>query len=145
MEIWSIEIRIIMELIKLGEKYKKEETKNFRKHGLTFAQHNLLCILEAGRKGQNSMTHVSGKMVTTGGNLTGIAKRLEKGGLLLRKKDPLDERKTILEIRPQGRKKLNALRSEREKGAKELLANLSREKKAELLEFLVSAQEKLSL
>jgi DNA-binding MarR family transcriptional regulator len=91
------------------------------------------------------MTRVSGKMVTTGGNLTGIAKRLERGGLLWRKKDPLDERKTILEIRPEGRKKLNALKLEREKSAKKLLTSLSGKKKAELLEFLVSAQEKLSL
>lgn len=141
METWGIEIRIVMELVKLGEKYKKEESKNFRKHGLTFAQHNLLCILDSGRKGQNSMTRVSGKMVTTGGNLTGIAKRLEKGGLLRRKKDPLDERKTILEIRPEGRKRLNALKLEREKHAKNLLGSLSGKAKKELLQFLISAQE----
>ncbi|MEW6667046.1 MAG: MarR family transcriptional regulator [Thermodesulfobacteriota bacterium] len=143
MESWSIEIRIVMELIKLGEKYKKEETKSFRKYGLTFAQHNLLCILEAGHKGQNSMTSVSGKMVTTGGNLTGIAKRLEKGGLLRRKKDPLDERKTILEIRPEGRKRLKTLKLERENNARTLVGNLSGRAKRELFEFLVSAQQRL--
>lgn len=140
MQNWSLNIRIVMELVKIGEQYKKEESKNFRKYGLTFAQHNVLCILEAERKGHNSMTNVSGKMVATGGNLTGIAKRLEKSGLLSRKKDPLDERKTILEITPKGRKKLAALKLERERRAEILLGHFTEKEKDALLIYLTSLQ-----
>jgi MarR family transcriptional regulator, 2-MHQ and catechol-resistance regulon repressor len=140
MESWSLNIRIIMELVRIGEQYKKEESRNFRKYGLTFAQHNVLCILDAELQGQNSMTRVSGKMVTTGGNLTGIAKRLEKRGLLLRKKEPRDERKTILQITPEGRKKLAAIKRKREKSAEILLEHLSEKEKRAFLMLLTSLQ-----
>jgi DNA-binding MarR family transcriptional regulator len=48
------------------------------------------------------ITRISKKMLVSSANMTGIAKRLEKNGFLLRKGDLNDERIKLLEITPKG-------------------------------------------
>ena len=73
-------------------------------------------------------------MLVTGANMTGLSKRLERDGFLLRKRDPKDERVTLLEISPKGKKTLKNIEEEKEGHIKSYLTTFSDEKKRELLE-----------
>jgi len=99
--------KIYMALIRTAELMKKNTSAVFRTYGITFAQYNVLRYLGEIKGGQRTMTNTSKIMLASGPNMTGIAKRLEKKGLIIRKGDPRDERVTILEITPKGRKTLS--------------------------------------
>lgn len=50
------------------------------------------------------MSHVSHIMLVPGANFTGIAKRLAKDGFIVKKSYFRDERITLLEITPKGKR-----------------------------------------
>lgn len=97
-----LEEKIMLGFVKVSELFKKESSAYFKNYGLTFAQYNVLRILEISEKGQMPITRISKKMLVSSANMTGIAKRLEKNGFLLRKGDLHDERIKLLEITPKG-------------------------------------------
>ena len=71
-------------------------------------------------------------MYVSGANMTGLAKRLEINGFLIRKGDPNDERITLLEITPKGRQTLKNVTREKDQLVKELLEDYSDELKLEI-------------
>jgi DNA-binding MarR family transcriptional regulator len=68
--------------------------------------------------------------------MTGIAKRLEKPGFIIRKSDPNDDRLKRLEITPKGRQVLKDISEEKERNIKRYLMKYSDEEKSALLENL---------
>jgi len=73
-------------------------------------------------------------MLVPGANMTGLAKRLEKGGFIIRKSDPGDERVTILEITPKGKRTLKHIETEKDQWLELMLKNLSNQEKLDLLD-----------
>ena len=67
-------------------------------------------------------------------NITGIAKRLQKQGFIVKKSDPADDRVTILEITPKGKKSLKRIENEKDEWLELMLKNLSESEKLELLD-----------
>jgi MarR family 2-MHQ and catechol resistance regulon transcriptional repressor len=65
--------------------------------------------------------------------MTGIAKRLEKGGFITRISDPSDERVTVLKITPKGKSTLANIEKERDQHMHAMLKGFSAEDKRELL------------
>ncbi len=132
----KIEEKVLVALVKASEVYKKDCDTIYKNYGLTFSQYNALRVLYNSKDGQNSVTIASKIMLVSGPNMTGVAKRLEKNGFILRKHDSKDERITILEITPKGRQVIrniqtahdenigNYLRSFSEEGKKRLLGDL---------------------
>ena len=72
-------------------------------------------------------------MLVPGANMTGIAKRLEKGGFIARISDPSDERVTVLKITPKGKSTLAKIEQERDQHMHAMLKGFSAEDKRELL------------
>jgi MarR family 2-MHQ and catechol resistance regulon transcriptional repressor len=72
-------------------------------------------------------------MLVPGANMTGIAKRLEKGGFITRISDPSDERVTVLKITPKGKSTLAKIEQERDQHMHAMLKGFSAEDKRELL------------
>jgi MarR family 2-MHQ and catechol resistance regulon transcriptional repressor len=66
--------------------------------------------------------------------MTGIAKRLEKNGFIMRKSDPSDERVTILEITTKGKATLSKIEKERDDNVHAMLMGFSEQEKRELLD-----------
>ncbi|UCG67758.1 MAG: winged helix DNA-binding protein, partial [Deltaproteobacteria bacterium] len=95
-----------MAVVRAAETCKRKHSAIFRNYGLSFPQYNVLRVLDASRNGMNKISEVSRIMLVPGANMTGIGKRLERNGFLIRKSDPNDERVTIFEITPKGRKTL---------------------------------------
>jgi len=67
-------------------------------------------------------------------NITGIAKRLEKDGFIIKRSDAADDRVTILEITHKGKRTLKNIVKEKDARLELMLKNLSENQKLELLD-----------
>lgn len=126
--------KVVMAIVRAAENFKRTHTAIFRKFGLSFPQYNVLRVLDASRNGRNKISGVSRIMLVPGANMTGIAKRLERDGFLIRRPDSRDERVTILQITPKGRKTLKNIKKEKDQSIERLLDGFSQKDKATLLE-----------
>jgi DNA-binding MarR family transcriptional regulator len=80
------------------------------------SQYNVLRVLDASENGQNTMRNVNRILLVSSANMTGIAKRLEKNGFIIRTSDPNDDRLKRLQITPEGTQVLKDI-SERKSAA----------------------------
>jgi DNA-binding MarR family transcriptional regulator len=128
--------KVLMAMVRAAEIFKRTHSAIFRNYGLSFPQYNVLRVLDASRNGRNRISEVSRIMLVPGANMTGIAKRLERDGFLVRKSDPNDERVTILEITPKGKKTLKDIDPENERSSELMLKGLTEEARVELLDKL---------
>lgn len=132
----QINEKVMVALVKASELFKKDSDAIFKNYGLTFSQYNVLRVLNKSTNGQNSVTNASKIMIVSSPNMTGIAKRLEKNGFIIRKNDPKDERITLLEITPKGKRAIENIKTAHEDNMKTYLKSFSKEGKQRLLEDL---------
>ncbi|MCX5810051.1 MAG: MarR family transcriptional regulator [Proteobacteria bacterium] len=130
----SADEKLLMAILRAAETFKRVVSAIFRKYALSFPQYNVLRVLDASKDGQSRITHVSKIMLVAGANMTGIAKRLEKNGFIVRKSDPADERVTILEITAKGKTTLSNIERERDENMHVMLNGFSEQEKHELLD-----------
>lgn len=128
--------KLMVAIVRVSESYKKDCSAIFGKYGLTFAQYTVLRALEGSAGGRNTITNVSRIMLVSGANMTGIAKRLEKGGFLVRKSDPADDRVTMLEITAKGKKTIQTIEEAKEALVKMYLRGYPMDLKKIILEHL---------
>lgn len=129
----STDEKVLMAIVRAAEIFKRNHSSVFRNYGLSFPQYNVLRVLEASKNGRNKISDVSRIMLVPGANITGIAKRLEKDGFIIKKSDPGDDRVTILEITPKGKRTLKNIEKEKDEWLELMLKNLSENQKLELL------------
>ena len=129
----STDEKVLMAIVRVAEIFKRNHSVVFRNYGLSFPQYNVLRVLEASKNGQNKMSDVSRIMLVPGANITGLAKRLVKDGFIIKKSDDSDERVTILEITPKGKRTLKNIEEEKDEWLELMLKNLSENQKLELL------------
>jgi DNA-binding MarR family transcriptional regulator len=130
----SADENVLMSFVRAAETFKRVVSSIFRKHNLSFPQYNILRVLDASGDSQCRITEVSRIMLVPGANMTGIAKRLEKNGFIVRKSDPTDDRVTILEITPKGKTTLISIENERDDYMHAMLKGFQEEEKHELLD-----------
>lgn len=138
----SIDERLMMAIVRVAERFKKESSAVFKNRGLTFPQYNVLRVLDASKNGQNTIRDVNKIMLVSGANMTGITKRLEKTGFVIRKNDPDDDRRKRLEITPKGRKVLKSISEEKERNIRRYLMKYPDRKKTEVLAMLREVLER---
>ncbi len=132
----SLNEKLLLGVVRVAEDFKKRSSAIFKNYGLTFAQYNVLRVLNSSPGGANTVTNVGKIMLVTGANMTGLAKRLERDGYLLRKSHPRDERVTLLEISPKGRQALLNIEREKEDNLHFYLGAFDEGQKLALLEQL---------
>jgi DNA-binding MarR family transcriptional regulator len=125
--------KVLMAIVRAAEIFKRTHSSVFRNYGLSFPQYNILRVLEASDNGRNKMSHISRIMLVPGANITGIAKRLEKDGFIIKKSDSRDERVTLLEITPKGKRTLKNIKQEKDEWLELMLKNLTENQRLELL------------
>jgi len=130
----SINEKVLMGIVRAAEIFKRNHSAVFRNYGLSFPQYNVLRVLEASKNSQNKMSDISRIMLVPDANITGIAKRLEKEGFIIKKSDPADERVTILEITPKGKRTLKNIENKKDEWLELMLKNLSEIQKLDLLD-----------
>ena len=132
----STDEKVLMAVVRAAEIFKRTHSAIFRNYGLSFPQYNVLRVLDASRNGMNKISGVSRIMLVPGANMTGIAKRLERDGFLIRKSDSNDERVTILEITPKGKRTLKNIEKEKDRSIEIILKGFSQKEKTEFLDKL---------
>ena len=130
----STDEKVLMAIVRAAEVFRRTHSAVFRNYGLSFPQYNVLRVLEASKNGHNKISDVSRIMLVPGANITGIAKRLAKDGFIIKKSDPNDERVTILEITPKGKRTLTHIENEKDEWLESMLRNLSENQKLDLLD-----------
>ena len=130
----STDEKVLMAIIRVAEHFKRVHSSIFRNFGLSFPQYNVLRVLDASKNGQNKISDVSRIMLVPGANITGLAKRLEKDGFIIKKSVPEDDRVTLLEITPKGKKALQNIEKEKDQWLELMMKNLSKKEKVELLD-----------
>jgi len=130
----SIDEKLMVTIVRVAEQFKKDSYLIFKNYGLTFPQYNVLRVLNDSENGQNTITNTGNVLLVTGANMTGIAKRLEKNGFLIRKGDPNDERVTLLEITPKGRQTLGNISQEKDENIDRYFIDCTEDEKEKLLE-----------
>ena len=126
--------KVMMAIVRTAENFKRAHSSIFKKHGLSFPQYNILRVLDASENGRNKTSAVSRIMLVPGANMTGLSKRLEKDGFILRERDPRDERVTLLAITRKGRNALKMIEDEKNESIKILLNGFTQEEKHDLLD-----------
>ena len=126
--------KVLMAIVRTAEIFKRSHSTVFRNYGLSFSQYNVLRVLDASTNGQNKMSKISRIMIVADANITGIAKRLQNDGFIIKKSDPTDERVTILEITPKGKRTLKNIEKEKDQWLEAMLTDLSRSERLDLLE-----------
>ncbi|MBW1912825.1 MAG: MarR family transcriptional regulator [Deltaproteobacteria bacterium] len=132
----SIDEKLMVTIVRMAEQFKKDSSLIFKNYGLTFPQYNVLRVLNDSENGQNTITSTGNVLLVTGANMTGIAKRLEKNGFLIRKGDPNDERITLLEIAPKGRQTLDNISQEKDENIERYFVDCTEDEKEKLLESI---------
>ena len=130
----STDEKVLMAIIRAAEHFKRVHSSVFRNFGLSFPQYNVLRVLDASKFGRNKISDVSRIMLVPGANITGLAKRLEKDGFIIKKSDPKDDRVTLLEITPKGKKTLKNIEKEKDQWLELMMKSLSKKDKVELLD-----------
>ena len=125
----SMDEKVLMGVVRAAESFKRIFSAIFKKYDLSFPQYNILRVLDASTNGQSRITEVSRIMLVPGANMTGLAKRLERSGFILRKSDTKDERATLLEITSTGKETLKKIEKERDQGLKKMLDSFSKDEK----------------
>ena len=128
--------KVLMAMVRAAEIFKRTHSAIFRNYGLSFPQYNILRVLDASRNGINRISEVSRIMLVPGANMTGLTKRLEKNGFIIRKSDPKDERVTLLEITPKGRRTLKNIEQEKDRSTEIMLKGFSQEDITDFLDKL---------
>jgi DNA-binding MarR family transcriptional regulator len=132
----STDEKVLMAMVRAAEIFKRSHSAIFRDYGLSFPQYNILRVLDASRNGINRISEVSRIMLVPGANMTGLTKRLEKNGFIIRKSDPKDERVTLLEITPKGKRTLKNIEQEKDRTTVIMLEGFSRQDIKGLLDNL---------
>jgi DNA-binding MarR family transcriptional regulator len=130
----SSDEKVLMAIVRAAEIFRRNHAAVFRNYGLSFPQYNVLRVLDASKKSQNKMSDVSRIMLVPSANITGLAKRLVQAGFIIKKPDPKDERVTILEITPKGKRTLRDIEAEKDERLGSMLKNLSKNEKFDLLD-----------
>jgi len=132
----SIDERVMMAIVRVAERFKKESSVVLKDYELTFPQYNVLRVLEASKDGQNTMKNINRIMLVSGANMSGITKRLEKIGFINRKNVPEDDRLKCLEITEKGKLAVKNISDKKEDMVKKYLLKYSEGQKIELLATL---------
>jgi DNA-binding MarR family transcriptional regulator len=128
--------KVLMAVVRAAEIFKRTHSAIFRNYGLSFPQYNVLRVLDASLNGMNKISEVSRIMLVPGANMTGLAKRLERDGFIIRKSDSSDERVTILEITPKGKRTLKNIEKAKDRSIEFILKGFSGKEKTEFLDKL---------
>jgi homoprotocatechuate degradation regulator HpaR len=121
-------------LLQARESLMAHTRPSLREHGLSDQQWRVLRVL--GEHGVVETGRVAREAYILGPSLTGVLTRMERDGLIRRERDPADQRRTVVEATPRGRKMVDRLSTTVETHYQWLEGSLGEEKLAQLYELL---------
>jgi DNA-binding MarR family transcriptional regulator len=130
----TLDEKVLMAIVRAAENFKRTHSAIFKQYGLSFPQYNILRVLESSHRGQNKISTVGKIMLVPGANMTGLAKRLEQKGFIVRRPDPADERVTLLKITPKGKQTLARIKDRKDAVIDHILQDFTVDDKTAMLD-----------
>ncbi|MEE8425806.1 MAG: MarR family transcriptional regulator [Woeseiaceae bacterium] len=110
---------------------------------MTLPQFDVLSELE--RAGDPlTMSQLSRELMVSNGNVTGVIDRLEKNGLVVRKRAEHDRRIQYIELTSQGRKEFDMMARHHAHWLEDLLSDLTLNDMSELQELLLKTRHSVT-
>ncbi|NKI98090.1 MarR family transcriptional regulator [Novosphingobium sp. SG707] len=98
-----VEAHVWMALLSLyGKIYNRLNRQMLRDYGITLAKYDVLAQLVDAPDGR-TLGELTSELKVTGGNVTGLTRRLLDDGLIVRESSITDRRSFIIRLLPQGR------------------------------------------
>ncbi len=107
---------------------------SLREHNLSDQQWRVLRVL--GEHGTVETGRVAREAFILGPSLTGMLARMERDGLIRRERDPLDQRRTVVQATPRGLKLVEKLSRTVEAHYEWMEKSLGKQKLAQLYQLL---------
>lgn len=101
--------QIIRSIRKVIQGFSVHSKRQFRRSGLTMPQLMALRAIAAADVKEVTAAYVAPRIQLSAATITGVLDRLERAGLINRKRTSSDRRKVCLGITPKGRKELERL------------------------------------
>jgi homoprotocatechuate degradation regulator HpaR len=121
-------------LLQARESVMAHTRPGLRSHGLSDQQWRVLRVL--GELGTVETGRVAREAFLLGPSLTGVLTRMERDGLIRRERDPVDQRRTVVEATAKGRKIVEKLSHSVEAHYAWMEKSLGREKLGQLYRLL---------
>jgi homoprotocatechuate degradation regulator HpaR len=121
-------------LLQARESVMAHTRPGLRSHGLSDQQWRVLQVL--GELGTVETGRVAREAFLLGPSLTGVLTRMERDGLIRRERDPVDQRRTVVEATAKGRKIVEKLSHSVEAHYAWMEKSLGREKLGQLYRLL---------
>jgi DNA-binding MarR family transcriptional regulator len=126
-------------LKRLGLAAKEHSIGAYESNGVHPYHHAILAVLDEGeRETQGAIADALGY---DRGQLVGLLDELESNGLVERRRDPNDRRRHVVQMTPDGKKRLAKLRALSKRLDAEFLASLDEQQRAELHALLLAVAE----
>lgn len=106
----------------------------------SLARFDLMAQLDRAPQGLR-MSELSGRLMVTGGNVTGLVDSLEKDGMVVRETDGADRRALRVTLTREGRRNFRAMATEHERWIIDMFSGLSAREARMLAEQLSSLKE----
>ena len=122
-------------LCKISDTVKRLVDDRFARHGVRGAQHALLRVLNA--CGPTSQGEMAARLAVDPSTIVDLADQLERGGLVVRRRNPADRRGNLLELTAQGRAQLAAADDDVEAVQDEAFSRLTQDETGLLHDLLL--------
>jgi homoprotocatechuate degradation regulator HpaR len=121
-------------LLQARESVMAHTRPSLREHGLSDQQWRVLRVL--GEHGTVETGRVAREAYILGPSLTGVLARMERDGLVRRERDPADQRRTVVEATPRGKRLVDRLSTAIEAHYQWLEQSLGKQKLVQLYGLL---------
>ncbi|MDL2324497.1 MarR family winged helix-turn-helix transcriptional regulator [Ruminococcaceae bacterium OttesenSCG-928-A16] len=101
MDAVNLHWKIMDTLRRIGAAAERKMHPFCTQHNITPLQLNLLITLQ--KTGPQTVSALAKRTTMAGANNSALCKKMEKDGLVLRERDPDDERQVLVSLTPQGR------------------------------------------
>jgi DNA-binding MarR family transcriptional regulator len=119
------ELRLWLRLLTCTTLIEGEVRRRLREHfGVTLPRFDLMAQLDK-TPGGMTLGELSGRMMVSNGNVTGLAERLVAQGLLDRRPSPSDRRAQLVSLTAEGRRTFRAMARAHEDWIAEMFADLA--------------------
>jgi DNA-binding MarR family transcriptional regulator len=124
-----------LDLLRTTDRLSRGLFRVLKSGGLSATQYNVLRILRGAPEGL-ACGEIASRMITRDPDITRLLDRLEKRGLIARRRDPTDRRTVMARITPDGLKLLALLDEPVEEAHRKQLGHLGQERLRALRELL---------
>lgn len=132
----KLELRVWLRLLTCASLIETRVRAGLREEfGVTLPRFDVLAQLDRAPDGL-TMGELSDHLMVSNGNVTGLVDRLVEEGLISRAPSATDRRRSRVKLTPSGKRAFDAMTPQHERWIDDMMAGLSRQEMAQLLELL---------